>query len=174
MFELWCLIISHSSQIDTTAIQALVDTRNEVERWADHPVEWHFATVLSPWIRRALIAGGFGTGSSSSRAPTEVVQVVHLGDVRGPSPMLPEKASDVESGGIIEEDLRHRGSSSSAYGATDHPGGPITLQNTPYFHFDVVSAVRAAESGLEHSRDRAPSVASIEMGKRLITVDEGL
>lgn len=33
------LDFSSVSQIDTTAVQALIDTRNEVERWADHPVE---------------------------------------------------------------------------------------------------------------------------------------
>jgi len=27
------------SQLDTTAVQALIDTRNEVERWTDAPVE---------------------------------------------------------------------------------------------------------------------------------------
>jgi sodium-independent sulfate anion transporter 11 len=27
------------SHIDTTAVQALIDTRTEVEKWADHPVE---------------------------------------------------------------------------------------------------------------------------------------
>lgn len=27
------------SHIDTTAVQAVIDTRNEVERWTDAPVE---------------------------------------------------------------------------------------------------------------------------------------
>jgi len=37
---------NHSSHIDTTAVQALIDTRNEVEKWADHPVEVHVVTIL--------------------------------------------------------------------------------------------------------------------------------
>ncbi|KAK0434692.1 hypothetical protein EV421DRAFT_1989335 [Armillaria borealis] len=44
------------SQIDTTAVQALIDTPNEMERWTDHTVEFRFAAILSPWICRALIA----------------------------------------------------------------------------------------------------------------------
>ncbi|GJE97092.1 sulfate permease [Phanerochaete sordida] len=160
------LDFSGVSQVDTTAIQALIDTRNEVERWVDHPVEFHFATVLSPWIRRALIAGGFGMGRSSSRAPTEIAQVVHLGDVRERSSSLPEKA-DVESP-VISEEVRH-GSSSSIKAADHEPGAPIVLQNTPFFHFDVVSAVRAAESGAERERDfsRSPSITSVGTGKNV-------
>lgn len=29
----------YSSHIDTTATQALIDTRTEIERWTDYPVE---------------------------------------------------------------------------------------------------------------------------------------
>lgn len=148
-----------SSQIDTTAVQALIDTRNEVERWADHPVEFHFATVLSPWIRRALVAGGFGIGAPATRAHPELVQVVSYGDVRGPA-QAPEKG-DLESIGGIE-DVHRRGSTSSASQAT---AGPIVLQDTPFFHFDVVSAVRAAESGVRRVPS-TPSVGSLDDAKR--------
>src|ERR1700729_2626647 len=85
---------SCSSHIDTTGIQSLIDTRVEVERWADRPVEvrchtylmvysilildsqFHFATVLSPWIRRALVAGGFGIGTSTITIHQEIASVV--------------------------------------------------------------------------------------------------
>ena len=50
----------YRSQVDTTSVQALVDARGEIERWADHPVEFHFSSILSPWIRRSLVGGGFG------------------------------------------------------------------------------------------------------------------
>ena len=96
--------------------------------------------------------------------PTELVQVVHLGDVREPS-ILPEKASDVESAAVAE-DVRLRGASSS-YKAADHPGDPITPQDTPFFHFDIVSAVRAAESRLA----RTPSMTSVGTGKGVDATD---
>ncbi|KIP06016.1 hypothetical protein PHLGIDRAFT_107526 [Phlebiopsis gigantea 11061_1 CR5-6] len=144
------LDFSGVSHVDTTAIQALIDTRNEVERWADHPVEFHFATVLSPWIRRALVAGDFGVGRSSSRAPAEIVQVVSYGDVREPS-LRREKLDDIEVG----EEVR----------GSDSDEQPIALQDTPFFHFDVVSAVRAAESGLGQIQSTS-SGSSVGTGKR--------
>ncbi len=51
------------ANLDTTGVQNLIDLRNVVEKWADAPVEFHFAAVLAPWTRRALIAGGFGYGT---------------------------------------------------------------------------------------------------------------
>lgn len=61
--------------VDTTSIQALVDVRRAVELYADAPIEFHFANILSPWIRRALLAGGFGTGTARKHV-VEIAPVV--------------------------------------------------------------------------------------------------
>ncbi|KAE8216729.1 hypothetical protein CF327_g175 [Tilletia walkeri] len=66
---------SSVSNVDTTSIQTLVDVRRSVERYSGELVEFHFASVLSPWIRRGLLAGGFGTGSAD-RTITEIAPVV--------------------------------------------------------------------------------------------------
>ncbi|PWN51657.1 sulfate permease [Violaceomyces palustris] len=71
---------SSVSNVDTTSIQTLVDVRTSVERYADAKVEFHFANILSPWIRRALLAGGFGTGNAS-RHITEIAPVVSQKEV---------------------------------------------------------------------------------------------
>ncbi|KAF7789562.1 hypothetical protein EIP86_000508 [Pleurotus ostreatoroseus] len=155
------LDLSSVSHIDTTAIQALIDTRNEVERWTNHPVDFHFSTVLSPWIRRALIAGGFGTGTRSG-VPREIAQVVSLGDVR--SSPIPEKSADIENGIIVEEQLASSSPSPSNDGADDLP---IELEDTPFFHFDVASAVRAAEYNLTRI-DSASTRVSEDSGKQPI------
>ncbi|KAI1790789.1 sulfate permease [Ganoderma leucocontextum] len=128
------LDFSGVSHIDTTGVQSLIDTRNEVERWANKKIEFHFATVLSPWIRRGLVAGGFGIGSPSSSAPTEIASVVPY---RGGRTHLsePSKAADIEA---IEESLR-----------SDEV--PIVPEDTPFFHFDLTAAVRAAEASLGSS-----------------------
>lgn len=63
------------SNVDTTSMQTLVDVRSALDRYADAPVEYHFANILSPWIRRALLAGGFGTGSTRGLV-TEIAPVV--------------------------------------------------------------------------------------------------
>ena len=66
---------SSVSNVDTTSVQTLVDVRTAVERYADAKVEFHFANILSPWIRRGLLAGGFGVGFPSKRI-TEIAPVV--------------------------------------------------------------------------------------------------
>lgn len=98
-------------------------------------MQYHFATILSPWVRRALIAGGFGTGVPASNAPTEIAPVVPYRG--GQLQTSPNKSSDVES----PEDRTSKDSGVEEY-------EPIEPEVTPFFHFDIVSAVRAAEVGL--------------------------
>ncbi|KAF8448683.1 sulfate permease [Boletus edulis BED1] len=121
------------SHLDTTAAQALIDTRNQVERWVDAPVEFHFASILSPWIQRALIASGFGIGSSSE-IPSEIAPVVGTYDVTYLS--------------------RGRESVSEST--------PLLTEETPFFHFDVVAALRAARS----NQEQQPSSDETELMKQ--------
>ncbi|KIL68649.1 hypothetical protein M378DRAFT_71186 [Amanita muscaria Koide BX008] len=135
--ELRAIVFDFSpvSQIDTTAVQALVDLRTEVEHWAGHPVEFHFATTLSPWIRRALIAGGFGIGIPANNAPREIASVVPYRDGRDDKP---DVTRDAETIGDVESGDRRSG----------HPSSQLAASDTPYFHLDLEGAVRAAESAL--------------------------
>ncbi|KAJ3768151.1 sulfate transporter family-domain-containing protein [Lentinula raphanica] len=148
------LDFSTVSHIDTTATQALIDTRDQIERWADHPVEFHFASILSPWIRRALVAGGFGVGTLSSRVPREIAAVVPYRDG-----LSDRELSDLRQNIIREQvDDIERNMSSSAQGKESIRSfeiegagyAPLLPQDTPFFHLDLASAVRAAESGLEN------------------------
>jgi len=138
------LDFSTVSHIDTTAVQALIDTRTEVEKWADHAVEFHFATILSPWIRRALLAGGFGLGVSASRTPRDLAAVVPYRDGR----------SDIYTSGVeLREDVEVGDVKKSASQIDEYE--PIVSENTPFFHVDLQSAVRAAESGIGRFSDSA-------------------
>ncbi|KAF5345275.1 hypothetical protein D9758_008431 [Tetrapyrgos nigripes] len=137
------LDFSSISHIDTTAIQSLIDTRNEIERWANHPVEFHFATILSPWIRRALVAGGFGVGHTVSKAPQEIAPVVPYRD----------GLRDRQLGELREESADHddieKSISSKSKGDVNISSGVVPLPlETPFFHLDLPPAVHAAESGL--------------------------
>ncbi|KAJ3867580.1 sulfate transporter family-domain-containing protein [Lentinula novae-zelandiae] len=146
------LDFSTVSHIDTTATQALIDTRNEIERWADHPVEFHFASILSPWIRRALVAGGFGLGTPSSRAPHEIAAVVPYRDGLGDRQLsdlrqnVREHADDIETGLSTSAQGKE---SINSFGIETTGYAPLLPLDTPFFHLDLESAVRAAESGLE-------------------------
>lgn len=46
------LDFSGVSNVDTTSVQNLVDLRRVLERYAGGEVQFHFATILSPWIKR--------------------------------------------------------------------------------------------------------------------------
>lgn len=147
------LDFSAIAHIDTTAVQVLIDTKDELERWVDGPVEFHFATVLSPWIRRALIAGGFGIGNSNyASSIREVAAIVPYRDGRRDETIEERKRPDLENG---SNDKRpSRTCVTAAYG---EDGAALVPLDTPYFHFDLASAVRAAESGVMRQLSRSSS-----------------
>ncbi|KAJ2392192.1 hypothetical protein GGI23_005273 [Coemansia sp. RSA 2559] len=63
------------SNVDITSIQNLIDVRKQLDRYSDNDVAWHFSGVGSPWVRRALIAGGFGSSDSATRTVFSVANV---------------------------------------------------------------------------------------------------
>ncbi|WWC89475.1 uncharacterized protein L201_004399 [Kwoniella dendrophila CBS 6074] len=84
------------ANLDTTGVQNLIDTKVEVEKWADQQIEFHFCGILSPWIRRALIAGNFGQGGENRKGTQlEVAPAViqNLQGVASPAPQ-PERDQD--------------------------------------------------------------------------------
>ncbi|KAL0950253.1 hypothetical protein HGRIS_010237 [Hohenbuehelia grisea] len=143
------LDFSAVSHIDTTAVQSLADMRNEMQRWTDRPVEFHFATILSPWIQRALVAGGFGAAAAASpgvpeRGVAPVVPLSGIGDPTSP-PSLMSPCDDVERGGIAKEPISPGASSSTMLPLTECGQLPT---ETVFFHIDLHAAVRAAETRL--------------------------
>lgn len=47
--------------VDITATQALIDVRNQLDRYAaPDVVDWHIACISNRWAKRALVAAGFG------------------------------------------------------------------------------------------------------------------
>ncbi|THH13348.1 hypothetical protein EW146_g6854 [Bondarzewia mesenterica] len=140
------LDFSTVSQVDTTSIQALIDTRSEVERWTDGPVEFHFATILSPWIRRALVAGGFGTGLPAPSGSREIAAVVPYRGGYDESDGVNRSITDVEEGDIKVS--TPSASPTGIYDSTQDGGVPPVSVDTPFFHFDLTAAVRAAERSL--------------------------
>ncbi|EIN03668.1 sulfate permease [Punctularia strigosozonata HHB-11173 SS5] len=162
------LDFSGVSNIDTTGVQALVDTRTEVERWADRPVEFHFATILSPWIRRALIAGGFGAGAGSAVGHEIAAVVPYREGHRDETARRREEDAriddlDLESGAGAHHHRRQPKFhavevSEAAVGSFES----IVPADTPFFHLDLAGAVRAAEAGLKGSEATDSAVSSLK------------
>lgn len=112
--------------------------------------QFHFATVLSPWIRRALVAGGFGVGTSTISAPYEVAPVVsHYVDNRDNFLTETQKPDDTESH-RVKHDLDSQESHSGDHLSTANKA-PLTAVDTPFIHFDLIQAVDAAERSLKQS-----------------------
>ncbi|GAA5975756.1 hypothetical protein JCM10908_005271 [Rhodotorula pacifica] len=86
--------MSSCSNIDSTSVQNLVDLKRSLERYAGDQVQFHFATILSPFIKRALLAGGFGTGTgwTGPERPLEIAPVVQ----GGMEPVMTEHAKRVQ------------------------------------------------------------------------------
>ncbi|SCZ98361.1 BZ3500_MvSof-1268-A1-R1_Chr7-1g09110 [Microbotryum saponariae] len=141
------------SNIDSTSVQNLVDLRRVLERYSGQEVEFHFASILSPWIKRALLAGGFGRGRGSQ--PLEIAAVVPAGTEAvieryekhfpssPPNGRIPSddsssansKVADIEeAGGSLDQRL----------GEHLSPTGPLVSALTNRFHLDLAAAVAAA------------------------------
>ena len=128
-----------STQVDMTSVQALIDTRDEIERWTDHPVEFHFASILSPWIRRSLVAGGFGY----ERSPQPTIRAHDVATVvSNDASQAVSSPTDVEVGETKEVPLPD-----PSYGTVHDGEAPVVQVDTPYFHLDLAEAVAAAEAG---------------------------
>lgn len=161
--------------VDVTSAQALIDVRNQLDRYTTPDVvEWHFAHVRNPWTRRALAAAGFGFlrpgkdgGSRSSDADDtpgrrwrSVFSVADLADAASP-------LSSDGSGRFGEKAVRekHSARGDEEIGATQPPSvdedetttagrqGPVYGLNRPFFHADIQEALDAVLENLEH---RAP------------------
>lgn len=135
--------------------------------------QFHFANILSPWIRRALVAGGFGKGVSAAEFPTEVAPVMHFSDLQGAveedTRSVIEVIVDSEAGMKQMERKKSSSSGSSSSSRTEAPpmygtmgdsSVAIVPRETPFFHLDLVAAVKAAERS--HTKVEPTRVVPVE------------
>ncbi|CAG8674013.1 16705_t:CDS:2 [Funneliformis caledonium] len=89
------------SVIDTTGIQALLDTRKELNKYAGQPVEFHFANILGEDIEESLIAGGFDSLDSNSNI--SINSAIDSGDTITAIEKVPD-----EEIGVREKETNHK------------------------------------------------------------------
>ncbi|KAH6634618.1 sulfate transporter family-domain-containing protein [Chaetomium sp. MPI-SDFR-AT-0129] len=156
--------------LDVTAAQALIDLRNQFNRYTDPDVvEWHFAGVSNRWTRRALVASGFGAdrkeviisnpsntdtekGGLSSAAESEPL----LGAAEASVPTAASSTSDSKGNTVQTKtkdvDIETVGGEFSPVRSTATGGKrlvPVYGVNRPYFHVDVETAVTSVVRHLE-------------------------
>jgi sodium-independent sulfate anion transporter 11 len=171
---------SSVSNVDTTSVQCLADVRQAVERYSGTKVDFYFSSITSPWVRRALLAGGFGTGQVSKHY-TEVAPVVGQHDgASSPHYSQPPQDSkkaqhDIEEGidnneiqvtkdvpfkGEIESSSEDASRKSFSEEVNSYPQSQVSVpviwnhDLTPFFHLDL-SAALAAATGREFSYGNA-------------------
>jgi solute carrier family 26 (sodium-independent sulfate anion transporter), member 11 len=128
--------------------------------------QFHFASILSPWTRRSLVAAGFGRSSGSHPGLRhEIAPVTSFHDDFIADPEHTEaddsgkhaahaRTQDPES--AAETHSSSRSSSEMTYDSDSSEGEAALVPTaTPYFHFDLTAAVRAAE---RDSVERSPTI----------------
>jgi sodium-independent sulfate anion transporter 11 len=91
------LDFSAVNNVDLTAVQTLIDVRNQLDKYAAPGlVQWHFACINSRWTKRALAAGGFGypTFGSDDGRPEKFKSIYSLAEMQG--------ADGLEKGAVHE------------------------------------------------------------------------
>ncbi|KAJ2556544.1 hypothetical protein EV175_001938 [Coemansia sp. RSA 1933] len=120
------------SNVDITSIQNLIDVRKQLDRYSDNTVSWHFSGVGSPWVRRALVAGGFGSSDSSTRT---VFSVANVG-------VTEERDIEWHRQQQME---RSRKLASDREPSIESLLVPMLSAKNPMFHVDLDEALAAAE-----------------------------
>lgn len=144
------------NHIDATAIQTLLDTRNQLDRFtAPDTVDWHFANLTSRWTKRGLVAAGFGIrgkrgdGDYDDDSRTTIFSIAELtGAVEKRSAVRvadEETPAPAKSGGSDDVISSEKGDSVDESSVTTVKK-QVLLQgiNRPLFHFDLQEAVEAA------------------------------
>ncbi|KAI1462782.1 sulfate permease [Annulohypoxylon moriforme] len=140
------------NNVDVTSVQALIDVRNQLDRYAQpDTVEWHFANVRNPWTRRALTAAGFGFLQPKGDAEAgyrwkSIFSVADLADAA--SPLSSEKAF----GGKRASGDGEIGAKPTSTNGTEGSVRQVPLYglNRPFFHADVQEALDAVLENIEH------------------------
>ncbi|TQV95082.1 sulfate permease [Cordyceps javanica] len=159
------LDFSTVNHIDVTAAQALIDVRNQLDRYAaPGTVDWHFAHVENRWTKRALAAAGFGYRTPKPRVGENAGQwktIFSIADLGGADSAAKAAALDDKTGRgsyDIESKVAPDSEIWPASGSenNDVPKNPSSARlvavhglNRPYFHFDLQEAVEAAVANAE-------------------------
>ncbi|KAI8963794.1 sulfate permease [Daldinia sp. FL1419] len=146
------------NNVDVTSVQALIDVRNQLDRYTQpETVEWHFANVRNPWTRRAFVAAGFGFlqpkgDVEAGRRWKSIFSVADLADTSSPLSIeghLGEKGAIEKRASHGDEEIGVQPSSINGDESSTRQV-PVYGLNRPFFHADVQEALDAALENIEY------------------------
>ena len=156
------LDFSTVNNVDATSIQALIDVRNQLDRYAaPETVDWHFAHIENRWAKRGLAAGGFGfrtpkpaaivTDTSRPNTTGQWRTIFSIADLGGSDSAAKAAERHDRKDIVTHVDVEQASGSSEKSADRDIPRDPASRKlvavqglNRPYFHFDLQEAVEAA------------------------------
>lgn len=123
LLKIICLDFSQVSQVDATALQSLVDLRKSINKYADRQVEFHFACITSPWVKRGLKNMKFGDLNEEYSDETIIAghasyHLTRSQRASDDSSNLEESFDDLESGNTYQVNV-------------------ASGTNLPFFHIDI-------------------------------------
>lgn len=154
--------------VDVTAAQALIDVRNQLDRYAaPRTVDWHFAHIENRWTKRALAAAGFGYRTPHHNAENgegagHWKTIFSIADLGGSDSAAAAAAAEEKASRAVQYDVERTNSDDiSKASDKDVPSHPSSRRlvairglNRPYFHFDLQEAVESAIANAErHGND---------------------
>ncbi|KAL7943938.1 sulfate transporter family domain-containing protein [Trichoderma barbatum] len=154
--------------VDVTAAQALIDVRNQLDRYAaPRTVDWHFAHIENRWTKRALAAAGFGYRTPHHNADNgegagHWKTIFSIADLGGSDSAAAAAAAEEKASRAVQYDVERTNSDDiSKTSDKDVPSHPSSRRlvairglNRPYFHFDLQEAVESAIANAErHGND---------------------
>ena len=164
------LDFSSVNHVDITAVQRLIDVRNQLDRYAaPAPVDWHFSCINNRWTRRALVSAGFGMrtqrGDGGKHRWESIFSVAELGgstsaaataDQENEKWNASDSARDEESQPVVAPE---KGMSTSE-AKVRRRGAVVHGLNRPLFHVDLTSAVQSAVANIEARNEFESGISS--------------
>jgi solute carrier family 26 (sodium-independent sulfate anion transporter), member 11 len=143
--------------IDVTSAQALVDLRNQFNRYAaPNTVEWHFAGVANAWTKRALVASGFGREVEQSSGAVRRGKAEPLSLFAEVSSLDGYSGNNVHARAVGDKEQQNISVGQTEVGRL----AALYGVNRPFFHVDVATAVQSAVQNVEGPGLAGSSVTS--------------
>lgn len=165
------LDFSSVNNVDITSVQALIDVRNQLDRYtAPETVDWHIACINNRWTKRALVSAGFGypVDTSTGELKSRWKPIFSVAEIGG-SDSAAQAEEDHEKQIVRERTRDARGKddieSASASASTSSDDITKVVQastnkaatrtavvhglNRPLFHIDLTSALQSAVANVE-------------------------